>query len=97
VLVPGAVNVGALAAPFCCIAFVRRRGMVRLSAVPAAGMGQQRCWRPACFPVWSPYGSLSELQPASAGIFIMNHDEFIIKTTDMSSKEMIDNFYTIIT
>ena len=56
----------------------------------APGPGQQRCWRPACFPVWSPWQPLA-VQDALPGTFIMSLGENFIKTHHVSYRETIYN------
>jgi hypothetical protein len=54
--------------------------------------GQQRCWRPACFPVWSPWQPLA-VQDALPGTFIMSLDENFIKTLIVSYWETLGDFH----
>jgi hypothetical protein len=58
----------------------------------APGPGQQRCWRPACFPVWSPWQPLA-VQDALPGTFIMSLDENFIKTLIVSYWETLGDFH----
>ena len=64
---------------------------VETAADLAPRPGQQRCWRPACFPVWSPWQPLA-VQDALPGSFIMSLDENFIKSPDVSYRETICDF-----
>ena len=65
---------------------------VETAADLAPRPGQQRCWRPACFPVWSPWQPLA-VQDALPGNFIMSLDENFIKTLIVSYWETLDDFH----
>ena len=67
--------------------FIRTETAADLAPRP----GQQRCWRPACFPVWSPWQPLA-VQDALPGSFIMSLDENFIKSPDVSYRETIYDF-----
>ena len=64
---------------------------VETAADPAPRPGQQRCWRPAYFPVWSPWQPLT-VQDALPGTFIMSLGENFINTPHVSYRETIYNF-----
>jgi hypothetical protein len=55
--------------------------------------GQRLCWRRAVYiPVWPPCGSPLIRSLPLSDTFIMNHDEILIKSLEVSYKVTLDNF-----